>query len=263
MSKNERRSMGDGALKPSDAWVEVLAIDPITLPIARLVSRISWVHPLHFTILALTVRLLAAWQFAFASLFFGGAFAFGGMLFDGLDGKVARIKQKMIVIHGTTDVILDQFANSVMALALMVRMLRDDSDLTVLFIGLWLALWLVYLNVTSNKHRLISELGGFPKNRGARLALYKEDFANLSPALGSALNKLGTLAVNAELACNRLRTTFRPTVIESEFVLFVVGPLIGAMTISAGVAALLVVPDTVLELAFVAVLVARRSRVEE
>src|SRR6266699_4718675 len=80
------------ALKQQDAPIEVLIVDPITLPIAQVSARLR-IHPLVVTAFAFIARIAAAYLFMLNMTMGGAILACIGVLLDGIDGRISRIRQ--------------------------------------------------------------------------------------------------------------------------------------------------------------------------
>jgi len=122
--------------------VEVLLIDYPTLRLAEALSKRWTVPPLAFTALALLARILAAVAFVEGLLPWGAIGVFAGMLFDGTDGKLARIQSHDAERVGALDFISDQVATLVLVGALIFR-LSPVGTLAAISAYAWLALYVL------------------------------------------------------------------------------------------------------------------------
>ena len=77
-----------------DAWAPILLSDPVSIPLARLLSRIKRIHPNHITLLTVPFAFIAAYMFIKGELIYGALFYWLNFVLDGTDGKVARLTGK-------------------------------------------------------------------------------------------------------------------------------------------------------------------------
>lgn len=146
------------ALKKEDAWSEVLIVDPITLPISYWLATHLSIHPLHVTFLAFFTRICAAFFFLNGLLAYGALFAYLGILLDGMDGKIARILQKSITLHGVSDFLLDQLASAIMCLSLFIYSISLYEYWLSTLLFFWLAALFIIQASTSTLWRLRVEI---------------------------------------------------------------------------------------------------------
>jgi phosphatidylserine synthase len=112
------------ALKIEDALIEVLLVDTPSLYVAYFLAKHKPIHPVIISVMAFAMRIISAALFFSGHLFYGGIFSFCGLFLDCLDGKVARITQKDIVLQGTVDFLLDQIAFMGMAFGLSLYSIK-------------------------------------------------------------------------------------------------------------------------------------------
>ena len=82
----------DGA-KKRDYWWTVIAVDPLAIPITRLLVRKQWSNPDEITLLSLVLGLLTGLFFAVGeqwALITGGLVYYFSFVLDCVDGKLAR-----------------------------------------------------------------------------------------------------------------------------------------------------------------------------
>ena len=77
-----------------DAWAPIILSDPVSIPLARLLSRIKRIHPNHITLLTVPFAFTAAYMFMKGELIYGALFYWLNFVLDGTDGKVARLTGK-------------------------------------------------------------------------------------------------------------------------------------------------------------------------
>ncbi len=87
---------GDGpalGAKKRDYWWTVLAVDPVALPVVRLLARKRWLTPDQVSFLSLVIGLAVGPVFATATragLIAGAMLFYLSFMFDCVDGKLAR-----------------------------------------------------------------------------------------------------------------------------------------------------------------------------
>ncbi len=205
-------------LKQQDAPVEVLIVDPITLPIAQVLARFQ-IHPLVVTAFAFITRITAAYLLMLNMTMYGAIFACIGFLLDGVDGKIARIRHVDEELHGTVDFLLDQVAFAVMA-----------------------------IGVTSTWNRLLAQNHmGYKKGVGEQV---------FTDALQSDKNKMISIIIKylykyfiyMRRGVARFRMTPLPTSIESEVVMFMIAPIFHYQIVILFLGILLLIPDILITL---------------
>ena len=77
-----------------DAWAPILLSDPVSIPLARLLSKFKKIHPNHITLLTIPFAFAAAYMFIKGELIYGALFYWFNFVLDGTDGKVARLTGK-------------------------------------------------------------------------------------------------------------------------------------------------------------------------
>lgn len=93
--------------KRKDAIYARLVMDPIAVPVARWLSRFEWVTPNRITWTAGIVALASAASFALGELRLGGTLFLLRFFLDCLDGKVARITNRMSSTGAALDLAID------------------------------------------------------------------------------------------------------------------------------------------------------------
>ncbi|MEX0616724.1 MAG: CDP-alcohol phosphatidyltransferase family protein [Candidatus Woykebacteria bacterium] len=229
-------------LKKLDAPIEVLIVDPITLPVARFLAHFK-IHPLVITFLAFIFRILAAYFFAqnFSNL--GALFALFGFLLDGVDGKIARIRQIDEELHGTLDFLFDQVAFAIMGMGILLSAISNNQDNVALILGAWLASYMILMSFTSTWHRLISQSSiGYKDGIGEdvlRLSLRSKSNNIFKSFLGIAFNTF--ISVRKELARFRMQPYLGA--IESEVIIFMIAPVFHYQTLILSLGVILLLPD--------------------
>lgn len=229
-------------LKRLDAPVEVLIIDPITLPIAQALADIK-IHPLVVTFFAFVFRLIAAYFFVFSFNYLGSLFAFLGFVLDGIDGKIARIRHIDEELHGTIDFLLDQVAFAILGIAILIQGILNKQNEIILIMGSWLALYMIMMAFTSTWHRLISQ-GHLAYKQGVGEDIFKKGLQSKSnnvikAVLGFSYNTF--ILMRTKLARFRMQPYLGA--IESEVVIFMIAPIFNFAPIISGLGLLLLIPD--------------------
>lgn len=81
-------------LKSQDTWWTVLVVDPICIPLLRLLVRVPGISPLQLTLVAFSIGLVCIGLFAGGSLVAAGFLFELRYVFDCLDGKLARATRR-------------------------------------------------------------------------------------------------------------------------------------------------------------------------
>lgn len=74
-----------------DAWAPILLSDPVSIPLARFLSKFRRIHPNYITLLSIPFAFAAAYMFMTGNLAYGAIFYWLNFVLDGTDGKVARL----------------------------------------------------------------------------------------------------------------------------------------------------------------------------
>jgi phosphatidylglycerophosphate synthase len=100
MSSTASRSVGGSEAPPGgpigakkrDYWWTVLAVDPVALPIVRLLTKKRWLTPDQVTMVSLALGLPVGIAYAFGrgGLIVGAVLFYLSFVFDCVDGKLAR-----------------------------------------------------------------------------------------------------------------------------------------------------------------------------
>lgn len=233
-------------LKKQDAFVEVLLIDPITLPVARFFSELKF-HPLSFTLIAFISRALAGLLFFKGILFIGAGFAFIGMFFDGVDGKVARIRKVDEKLHGVSDFLSDQVSVGIMVLGILSWGIKHYLFQLCLIIFLWIVLRLILMSVVSTWFRILSQEGIVYTEKVGEIFFREVSIKDQKFSL-SVFGKLGRLFIFVGEKLKKYRLIPYLGAVESEFVLFILAPLFGMNIILVAIASVLLLPDIIIKL---------------
>jgi phosphatidylglycerophosphate synthase len=243
-------------LKPIDAPIEVLLFDPLSTPLAKAAARFA--GPLAITAIAFLFRIAAVPLFALDELALGAVCAFAGFVLDATDGKVARLRRQSMHLHETLDFVLDQVAFSAMAVGLIAGQVDHGNDATAIAVAAFLATYTVVLSLGGTRFRLISEHNlNWRDHQVVRQVLERREHGATG---GGALMRLHAANARLQAVAARWRMVARPTAIEALVLIFVVAPLVGAPTWLVVLAALILVPDLLVNAASVVVLARVQDR---
>ncbi len=245
-----REAKERGLKKKPDALSEVLLADPISLPIAYMISRYAPVHPLVVSAFAFGARILAAWQFAVGNLVSGAVLAFVGFVLDAVDGKVARMTRRDEVLHGSFDFMLDSLAFVLMGLGLSYWARQAANDWTLLGLLAWMGSVSFFLAVSSTAYRLAAASGiTETTRRGAGDAVSRLLEGREGDPTAQVMLSVYRAYVRLWKRAARYRLLPLPNIVDSEVVLFVMAPLFGVPSWLVFLAVAFVLPDIVLVLA--------------
>ncbi|MFQ6050735.1 MAG: CDP-alcohol phosphatidyltransferase family protein [Candidatus Hydrothermarchaeota archaeon] len=91
------------------------------LPFSRLITRViigTPLNPTHITLMSLSIILLASFLLATGNFLYGSPLLYLGILLDGVDGKVARIRCQTSLTGSTIDSFFDRVGEMALILAL-------------------------------------------------------------------------------------------------------------------------------------------------
>ena len=109
-----------------DAWAPILLSDPISIPLARFLSKFRRIHPNHITLLSIPFAFAAAYMFMTGELAYGAIFYWLNFVLDGTDGKVARLTGRTSKFGAKLDYYTDTLNN------------------LALYFGLWWSQYYIY-----------------------------------------------------------------------------------------------------------------------
>lgn len=202
-------------LKDLDGWVEVFIFDPLTLPLIKPLSKIS-TNPLVYTSLTIIITLVASFsvlekQFVIASILY-----FLSVVTDGIDGKIARYNNQKIIIHGVLDVMTDQLRNAVFMISLYFALPQFKLYLFIFILAL-LTYEFSYAIRLEMKTRNFNDQ---PRNYSLKqLKDYYEK--QISKGNSHLRNLLDFYNLLFNLS-SKFRTYPFPTIVDAEFLLFIV-----------------------------------------
>lgn len=208
-------------LKSKDAWFEVILVDPITLILSKFLIKLK-TNPILLTFIAFFLRILAGILFLFSHFIFGAILAYLGILFDGMDGKVARGLKKFTLKQGTLDFILDQMAFAFILLCFALNfMFLNINLLNLLIVFLWLLFYYVLMSLTSTKHRLFVE----KRIKSMNLKEHRKYYDKVLNESKKPLKIIKHVYIKLENLFGKFRMIPFPSTIEAEFFIFIFAPL--------------------------------------
>jgi len=110
-------------LHPVDAWWTVLAVDPLAVPLVRLVAPWTWVTPMRLTVAAHLLGLVTAVLFALGHPVWAAVLYEVRFVIDCMDGKLARRRRTTSAVGAHLDFVGDYVM----------------TTLNLTGVGLWLA----------------------------------------------------------------------------------------------------------------------------
>lgn len=208
-------------LKSKDAWMEVILIDPIALPISKVLIK-KKINPLIITLFSFLFRVSAGISFFLGYFLISALLAYIGLLLDGMDGKVARGLDKFTIKQGTLDFVLDQIAFVIIIFFMFLHFSIINIDiLNMISIFTWISFYFILMSLTSTKHRLLVE-----KNVGSMKLETHRDIYDQSLKESSKIMKLVKSSyIKLEKITEKLRMTPLPSTIEAEVLLFLIAPI--------------------------------------
>ena len=204
-------------LKDIDAWTEVFVFDPISLLFVKILKNIKFLHPLHFTFLSGIVKIVGAYYIFQKSFVVAAVLFFIGVIFDGIDGKIARSRNLSIELHGTLDFITDQISNTIYLGALIFNI--DDPLKSFLII--YLGISFVLMSLGSTKYRLLT------KSKPDEIEIH-EGLQNHYLEKSSSFpvfSKLANLYARLIRTTSKFRILPHPTEVDVEYLIFIALPL--------------------------------------
>jgi phosphatidylglycerophosphate synthase len=221
--------------KPVDAWTEVLLIDMFTTPLAYVIFKFFKKKslPYAFTFMAFLSRLVASILFFFYEVFYGGLAFFASIILDGLDGKLSRAINggKDSNYRGTLDFIFDSLGLSTSLCGLIHFFVGNRMLLSAEFTALLAILYYINVAGTSSKYRLLT------LNKLSAETSLNEVYPN---------NMLVKTYWRLQRQLNEYRLMAHPSSVDAEFLLFVIGPLVGFSHIIFLLCLVIMIIDTVI-----------------
>lgn len=249
MSKNK-------SLKDLDAWIEVFVIDPITLPLVRFCSRYVSSNALFYTALSFLSGIMASVLLFLSSPVLAGVSYFFSMFFDGLDGKVGRYSGNYKLYHGIMDVTVDTVKN--LTLLFSMFYLYEFSRIPIMIFLILFAFYEFTYSVRLELNARYSKIFSNPEDYS--MANIKKRYDKM---LGRNTNPLLSFAVKLYngmfFYTRKLRTYPNPTLVDAEFVIFVLFPVFMSPVLLY-VAILFILPDMLISFILMILLVKKYSR---
>jgi phosphatidylglycerophosphate synthase len=184
--------------KPRDYWWTVLAVDPLAVPLVRVMAARRWPTPDAVTLASLALGLPVGVAFAFGGrggLIAGAVGFYVSFLLDCVDGKLARVVGETSARGRALDELADGARRASAAVGLTVHLWRhgDPGDVV----------WAAAYGILSS---YFMEISGAPRGESPTRA-------------GSAWSRA--------LARRRLLPT--PGIPDASAVVYVIGPLVGVL----------------------------------
>ena len=230
-------------LKKQDAFSEIVIVDPITLPIARVLATLK-VHPITVTIFAFLARLIAAGFFIYGFGAYGAISSIIGFFLDGIDGKIARLRQLDEELHGTVDFLMDQVAFGAMGVGALIWAVYAGYRIETILLGLWLSIYMILMAFTSTWYRILSQHNKI-SSRDEGEKIFQAHFRNGKGGVINAILKMLD-SVYARLKDSLLKKYHiipYPTAIESEVLVFMIAPFFHFHPILLSLGILCLFPD--------------------
>lgn len=222
-------------LKDLDAWAEVFIVDPITLPLTKQIYKVLK-NPLILTSSSFLLGISSAIFLFFGINYLCSIFFFLSTILDGMDGKLARLvnNKRIITVHGTFDVFLDIIRNVILLLVLNYKY-PELSSWIMLYFGVLFVYEASYAIRLELRHRMGSTTGYSMTN----LISEYEKIITKDTSFGRLIGIYLMLLQKTR----KFRTYPNPTLVDSEYVLFILLPLFGNFEIVL-LSILFLLPDT-------------------
>jgi len=200
-------------VKEFDAWVEILVIDIVALPLSYALYQVSKREELPYAITALSLftRIVSAILFGFGFISIGAFVFLCSMILDSIDGKLSRIiLGKDPELRGTLDFVFDTMGLLAVIIGIFINFLSNEMHFHMLLLVLYMSLLILFHSCTSSSFRIRAKWGIGVKS------LYEVE----------PRNPLIRMYHNIQNKFKRFNLMGHPTAIESEFLLFVIAPLL-------------------------------------
>jgi phosphatidylglycerophosphate synthase len=201
--------------KSVDAWWTVLLVDPLAVPLVRLVAPYRWITPNRLTALATVFGLAAAACFAGQGRewLIAGALLFHlGFVVDCMDGKIARLNGTGTLFGAWFDFMFDRLRAIICAAALMGGQYARTGEV----VYLWLAVFVVALDL----FRYLNA------GQMARIRATMQEERGTAPAWEAPAQRTPRGRLKDGLRRRRIRVHL-VSGIEFEMFVFIVAPLTG------------------------------------
>ena len=113
--------------KPIDSWWTVLAVDPLAVPVARLLAPHRRITPTGITLTSAAVAVVGIALLAVGPLPAAALVLYLRFFLDCLDGKLARARGQTSAFGGALDVVVDTLAITGAHTALALRVFDDGG----------------------------------------------------------------------------------------------------------------------------------------
>jgi phosphatidylglycerophosphate synthase len=159
----ESLARGAGA-KARDYWWTVIAVDPVALPLARLLAARRWLSPDQTTLLSVFLGLPVGIIYALdgrAGLVVGAVLFYLSFVFDCVDGKLARLLGETSARGRALDQMADGARRASASLGLGVYLWRQGRSTDLLWAATYAVLSFYFMEISgASKEEPRSDLGG-------------------------------------------------------------------------------------------------------
>jgi phosphatidylglycerophosphate synthase len=192
------------ARKPREIWIRRFVCDPISTFVAYVLARVD-TPPRIVTLVTFALGIAAAFSFLQGHLIQGALLYATSFFYDSVDGKVSRIEGKDDTFRG----MLDFIADGIVCIALAMSLATRSSWLAFSLLS-WMCLHYLDMRFTSATYRLKLQAND------SSVWIVNESSTGLLQLVHKFIRKTGTYPI--------------PSVGEAVIVIFVIGPIVGALT---------------------------------
>ncbi|GAA4273213.1 CDP-alcohol phosphatidyltransferase family protein [Aquimarina gracilis] len=134
-------SLVKNSFHSKEAWVNVLLLKYITVPLVFIMVNYTRITPNIISILSMGFGVLSAYYYFSSNVLFGGLMYFISYIFDATDGKVARITKTGKPYGAWMDISIDRLNLTLISTAIAYNYFLSEGDfklllLNSLFLGL-------------------------------------------------------------------------------------------------------------------------------
>ncbi|MCD6099031.1 MAG: CDP-alcohol phosphatidyltransferase family protein [Candidatus Marinimicrobia bacterium] len=213
------RSFEEKYAKRVDTWVEKILCDkPATFIAYILYTRIRVrLLPYYVTIVSFFLRILSALFFLYGIWLQGTLSYFISMIFDSTDGILSRSYfGKDPELRGTLDVMFDQIGLSLVIVALGFRFYNTSCNILLLLLLFYAVLCFLYEFGAATRFRIFSKISLDPN-----LSILNS--TKIRP--NAKHSKIAKYWIKLKDIAEKHGIFFHPTIVDSEFLLFVIAPI--------------------------------------
>lgn len=207
--------------KQVDTWVERTVCDKLGVIIAYLFyiidKRRTRKLPYYITCVTFSLRLISAILFYYGLLILGAFSYLVSMILDSADGILSRSYfDKDPELRGTLDVMFDLIGLSFVLIALAFRFYDIASYKLLLLILIYTTFVFLYEFSAATRFRIFSKLSLDPDNSIINFEKFKQNTIN---------SKIVYYYLKIKNITEKRGFFFYPTIVDSEFLLFVIAPI--------------------------------------